>query len=625
MNRFTLRSALVLAVVLLLAGATTSFGQVIFSASAGNPQVRIGGMAETVGDATLTSNGGNVPGTAAVTPGPTQMVLTMTYSTAITNASLTGTNTPGNCLAGDNPSIGIPAVAPIGITVTINNINCAAVTNITWAASGNTLTVTILNVAAAGGVTFKHVVAGTNTSVTVHGVRINASSLGMPPALPTVSVFVNTTPSANIQLAAGSTSLTVGTLINALGSVTKIGGSTNSNDAFYNINTVTVTSAYGAPTTPGTAGAKGVGVCGGTACNAYIALLPKAAYTNCGFKGIPQGASAGGLVIITGDEPTIDRAGGNNFGSNGGYNAIGLKIVEGYPGALTSRTDENNKSNAAEVTNGSRIRIDFSGLPAQVVVATPIQVVSSQAAAVSAVSGLSMDLLQQTQCGVGTCLAHTRALAQVLAPSGGALQIDYEVTANTGGAAGTASGIVIPIFLFQATSPVDLSTINISVRLGPILGSNIVRFSDAQTPGTTTVAVTSCSTDLFYPFVTNVAGFDTGLYVVNGGQTRSGSSGQSGTCTARFFDGSTTGSTAVKSSTLPTLGPGQSFSFTASDATLGKPGFGNGYVQITCNFEGGHGAAYVTFAFGTAAVGSAPPGTLYLALVGKPDGSISNR
>jgi hypothetical protein len=620
MNRFTLRSALVLAVVLLLAGATTSFGQVIFSASAGNPQVRIGGMSETVGDTTLTANGGNVPGTVAL--GPTQMVLTMTYSTAITNKSLVGTNVVGNCLAGGNASIAIPAVAPIGITVTINNITCAAVTNITWAASGNTLTVTILNVAAAGGITFLNGVV--NSAITVHGVRINAAGLGIPPALPTVSVFVNTAPSANIQLAAGSTSLTVGYLINALGSVTRLSGSTNTNDSYYNINNAAVTSTFGAPTTPGTMKAA-TGTCGGTACNAYVILGPKSAYTNCGFRGIPQGASAGGTVVITGDEPTIDRSGANNFGSNGGSNSIGIKIMEGYPGALTSKTDETNKSNAAEVDNGTRIRIDFSGLPAQVVVGAPIRVLASLATTVSAVSGLSMDLFGNTQCAVGACLPHHTALADVRSASGGAVTVEYEVTANTGGGAGTASGIVIPIFLWQATSPVDLTTINISVRLGPILGSTIVRFSDQQTASTATVAVTSCSTEIFYPFVTNTAGFDTGIYVLNGGQARGGNNGQSGTCTARFFDGSTTGTTAVKTSTLPTLGPGQSFSFTASDATLGKPGFGNGYVQVTCNFEGGHGAAYVTFGFGTAAVGSAPPGTLYLALIDDSRGSRSSR
>jgi hypothetical protein len=655
MNRFTLRSALVLAVVLLLAGATTSFAQVIFSASAGNPQVRIGGSTEAVGDITLTSNGAVFPA------GSGNAVITLTYSTTITNKTLggavpapaagvapltnVGTSTVSFCgtasnataafgtvtcsnliavgagQSGANVVIGPPATSVAGIQVTVNHISVtgpAAASqgvNITWAASGNTLTITFSPTTGAIGLTFNNL-AGANASITIHGVRLNAAGLGIPPALPTVSTFVNTTPSANIQLAAGSTSLTVGTLANALGTVTRLSGSTNTSDLFYSLAANLVTNTFGAA----------VGACvGSPACNKAVTLNPKSSYTNCGFRDIPQGAAAGGTVIITGDEATIDRNGARNFGGNGGNNAIGIKIVEGYPGALTSKTDEATKSNTAEVDNGLRIRIDLSGLPAQVVTGSPIRVLAANASAAMAVAGLSMDLVGNTQCAVGACGVPQTALADVRSASGGAVTIEYEVTTNTGGGAGTASGIVIPIFLFQSTSPVDLTTVNISVRLGPILGSSIVRFSDQQTASTATVAVTSCSTELFYPFVTNTAGFDTGIYVLNGGQARGGSTGQSGTCAARFFDGSTTGTTAVKTSTLPTLGPGQSFSFTASDATLGKPGFGNGYVQVTCNFEAGHGAAYVTFGFGTAAVGSAPPGTMYLALIDDSRGSRSSR
>jgi len=627
MNRFTLRSALVLAVVLLLAGATTSFAQVIFAASAGNPQVRVGGITEAVGDVTLSStNGGTVAGTGAVTPGPNTLVITLTYSTTITNKSLAGTNVVGNLPAGATATLAIPAATTLGMNVAVNNITVggAAATNVAWQASGSTLTLTITNVAAAAGIAFNNGGAapvGVNTTITIHGVRLNAAGLGMPPAIPTVSTFLNTAPSANLQLAAGSTSLTVGTLANALGSVSRLGGSTVSAGAekFYSVGAGLVCSNYAAPA-----------CAAGTVLNTALTVNPKSSYTNCGFKAIPQGAAAGGNVVITGDDATgtIGRTAANDFGGNGGSNAIGIKIAEAYPGAFTSKGDEGLKSNAAEVDNGTRVRIDFSGLPAQVVVVGAERVLAANNPATMA-SGLSMDLWGATYCTAGavpaSCGTPHTAIGDVKSPSGGALTFEYEVTNNAGTTTGIASSIIIPFWLFRSSTPVDLTTINIAVTLGPRLGTAVVRFSDQQTASTATVAVTACSTDLFYPFVTNIAGFDTGLYVVNGGQTREGASGQSGACTARFFDGSTTGSTAVKSSTLPTLGPGQSYSFTASDATLGKPGFGNGYVQITCPFESAHGAAYVTFGFGTAAVGSAPPGTMYLALVGKPDSAISNR
>jgi len=626
MNRFTLRSALVLAVVLLLAGATTSFAQVIFAASAGNPQVRIGGMTEAVGDVTLSStNGGTVLGTGAVLPavaGPATLVITLTYSTTITNKSLAGTNVIGNLPVGANATVAIPAATTLGMNVSVNNITVAGAVNtsVAWQASGSTLTLTITNVAAAAGIAFNNggvAPVGINTTITIHGVRLNAAALGMPPAIPTVSTFLNTAPSANLQLAAGSTSLTVGTLANALGSVSRLGGSTVSsgNEKFYSVGAGLVCSNYAA-----------LPCAAGTVSNLALTVNPKSAYTNCGFKAIPQGAAAGGNVVITGDDNSgiLGRSSANDFGGNGAFNAIGIKIAEAYPGAFTSKLDEGLKSNAAEADNGTRVRIDFSGLPAQIVVVGTERVLAANSPATMA-SGLSMDLYGAIYCTAGTnCAVPHTAIGDVKSPSGGALSFEYEVTANAGTTTGIASSIIIPFWLFRSSTPVDLTTINIAVTLGPRLGSAVVRFSDQQTASTATVAVTACSTELFYPFVTNIAGFDTGLYVVNGGQTRNDNSGQSGACTARFFDGSTTGSTAVKSSTLPTLGPGQSYSFTASDATLGKPGFGNGYVQITCPFENGHGAAYVTFAFGTAAVGSAPPGTMYLALGGTPmNGSTS--
>jgi hypothetical protein len=648
MNRFTLRSALVLAVVLLLGGATTSFAQVIFGASAGNPQVRVGGMTETVGDAALTSTNGTVAG-ISFPAGSGSATITLTYSSTITNKTTTGAtatctmglvaNVPVACAPlAMGPSVGGTA----GILVTVSNVTIndavAASTklNVSWTAAGNTLTIQFAPTAATVAIYFNSsgttVGGGLAASIAIHGVRINAAGMGIPPTLPTVSAFLNTNPSANIQLAAGSTSLTVGTLTNALGSAVKLSGSTNTSDLFYTV-PAAACSNFGA--TPCTAPAVIV---------VSAKILPRASYDNCAVQPIPQGASAGSSILITGKESTIDRDGDPNFGVDGAKNTLGIKIVEAYPGAFTSKADEGAKSNAAEVDNGTRIRIDFSGLPSQLVVASPERISTTYSpTALTGMSlgtiGLVMDLVSNYQncvVGAGCTEKPNSAIADVRSASGGAVTFEYEVAANSANGAyvgtpaltaspGVASAIIIPFFLFRTSTPVDLGTINIAVTLGPRMGSTVVRFSDQLTASTATVEIKSCTTELFYPFVTNTAGFDTGIYVLNGGQARGGNNGQSGACAARFFDGSTTGTTAVKTSTLPILGPGQSFSFTASDATLGKPGFGNGYVQVTCPFQAAHGAAYVTFGFGTAAVGSAPPGTLYLALIGDSRDSRNNR
>jgi hypothetical protein len=627
MNRFTLRSALVLAVVLLLAGATTSFAQVIFSASAGNPQVRIGGMTETVGDLTLSASAnGTVPGTAG--GGPTQLSITLTYSTTITSRSLAGTNAPLNFPAGTATTaapISIPAVAPIGITVTAANItNLGAATAMAWQASGNTLTITITNVAAAAGIQFNNnnvacpVGAGClNTTITVHGVRVNAAGLGIPPTLNMVTAFLNTNPSANMQLAAGSTNLTVGWLTNALPTVIRLAGSTVSTDAFYNTAGGKVCAGFTAPV---------LGSCGTAAKSVALAnFYPMDTYTTCGVKAIPQGASAGGSVIIT-DVVAPLEADGKAVFSDGSGNAMGIKIVEGYPGALTSKADEGLKSNAAEVDNGTRIRIDFSGLPSQAVLAAPERI-DSALFKNSVASGISADLVNNYQgCTIGgTCAAMHTEIADVRAASGGAVTFEYEVTANAGTTAGTASSMVIPFFLFRTSSPVDLGTINIAVTLGPRMGSTWIRFSDQQTGGTATVPINSCKTNLFYPWVTNQGTFDTGIAVINGGQDNGKNTAQSGACVAYGFDGSTTAKKELWKSTTPILGPGQTYAFTISDQTMGKPGF-TGYVHVICPFESAHGFAMLTWGYGVTPTGQAPPFSVYLALIGKPsDKGISNR
>jgi hypothetical protein len=620
MHRFTLRSALVLAVVLLLAGATTSFAQVIFSASAGNPQVRIGGMTEAVGDLTLSASAnGTVPGTGAVVPGPTQLVITLTYSTTITNKALAGTNLV-NFAVGANPAIAIDAATTLGIKVTVANITNlgVAATTIAWQASGNTLTITIANVAAAAGIQFNNnnvacpVGAGClNTTITVHGVRVNAAGLGIPPSVPMVNTFLNTNPSANMQLAAGSTSLTVGTLSTAISSISRLTGGTTTLDSFYK-----------------TAGGK---VCSGATPSLPPCVAPAQAtvaltiysvdnFTTCGVKAIPQGASAGGSVVITDAIPPAEPDGKTIFG-DGVNNALGIKIVEGYPGALSSKTDENAKSNAAEVDGGTHLRIDFSGLPPQAVLAAPERIdttlIQNKVAA-----GLSADLIgNYSGCTIGVgCGAINTEIADVKAASGGAVSFEYEVTANAGTTAGTASSIVIPFFLLRTSTPIDMGTINIAVTLGPRLGSNVVRFSDQQSGNTTSILVKSCTTDLFYPWVTNVGTFDTGIAVINGNQDNGTSRTQSGQCVAYGFDGSTTAKKEVWKSTTPILGPGQTYAFTVSDPTQGKPGF-TGYVHVVCPFQAAHGFAMLTWGYGVTPTGQAPPFSVYLALFGKPTGT----
>jgi hypothetical protein len=607
------RLSFVLLIVVLFAGATTSFADftntsgapVYFSASvaAGSPAtnpVRIGGMAEWVYDVQLIQQGVAGPVVLTNSTGATATLnIQVVYTAPISNRVLSYIPTAGNCYTGFAPGTLVPA-SSTGIQVMLANVTCsgaggATATTISWAASGPTLNI-IFSVPNNQSVMLGSA-SYTAATITVKGVRLNVAALGATPSLATLTATLNAYPAANAQITAPSpATLTVATsIVSGLGSASRLGGTTDTALYFINIPGGSVNSNFGS-----------CNMAAGDICGASRTINSKDNFPQCNIRAIPQGASAGGSVIITGDS-LIDRNGANNFGGNGGANAIAIRIMEGAPGILTTKAQELARSpGATEVDNGARIRIDFNGMPSQMVIAAPEQVAASENSnyAVNPASGLTVDLVSANYC---------QAIADVRAASGGAVTFEYEVTNNTGSATGIASSIIIAFFAFRTSTPVDLSTINISVRLSPILGSSIVRFSDQQSAFTATVSVTACTTRLLFPFVTNMAGFDTGVYLLNGGQSESSNSGQIGSCTVRFFNGSTSGTTAVKAATLPSQGPGQSFSFTVSDPTLGLPGF-QGYVIANCPFQYAYGLAYIMSAYGSVAVGSAPPGTAYLAL-----------
>jgi hypothetical protein len=620
------RLSFVLLIVVLFAGATTSFADftntttgtaTTFSAAlvsaAPNP-VRIGGMAEWVQDVQLTQISA-APAVLTNATGATQtLTIQITYSSTITNKVFIFTPSVANCPAGMpvGSTLNLPVIAAasfVGIGVTIANIGCGvANTTVSWNVSGPLLNIvfTTLN---NGTIILGNV--GVPAVITVRGVRLNVAALGATPNLTTLTATFNAYPDVNAQITAPSpATLTVATSIVAgLGSISRLSSTTDAVLWFLKAPLNAVNTTFGA--------------CSGTdICNTAITIVPKSSIAQCNMRAIPQSGAAGGSVILTGDN-AYTRSGYADFGGNNqNTNAIGIKITEAYPGILSTRAQEIAKTAAgagatnSEADSGVRVRFDISGLPAQVVVGAAEQVdaLTENANTVNRASGLKVDLVSANFCSSGSCATFNQAIVDVRAASGGTVTFEYEITANSGLGTGVASSVIIPFWLWRTSTPVDVSTVTISVRLGPVLGGSIVRFSDsAQTAQTAAVTVTVCATRLLFPFVTNMAGFDTGIYLLNGGQSESDNSGQSGACAVRFFDGSTPGTTPAKSSTLPSLGPGQSFSFTTSDPTLGRPGF-QGYVIATCPFQYAYGLAYVTVGFGSAAVGSAPPGTAYLAL-----------
>jgi hypothetical protein len=144
----------------------------------------------------------------------------------------------------------------------------------------------------------------------------------------------------------------------------------------------------------------------------------------------------------------------------------------------------------------------------------------------------------------------------------------------------------------------------------------IPRFIDNATPRTS-FAVNQCVTNLLFPFVTNMAGFDTGLAISNTSRDPfSGNAGrlQAGTCTINYYGRTQGGPAPSAQTTNAAVEAGSHFAFVLSSGgelgITGTPGF-QGYIIAQCRFQFAHGFAFIT----DGPVGQARVAEGYLALV----------
>ena len=119
----------------------------------------------------------------------------------------------------------------------------------------------------------------------------------------------------------------------------------------------------------------------------------------------------------------------------------------------------------------------------------------------------------------------------------------------------------------------------------------IPRFADTSTASNfLTIAI--CQTDLLFPFVTNQAGFDTGIAIANtttdpfSGTTGGSASAQAGDCTLNWYQGKNNPAATDTGS----IASGTVYTTLASTAA---PGF-QGYMIAVCNFQYAHGFAFIS-------------------------------
>jgi len=242
---------------------------------------------------------------------------------------------------------------------------------------------------------------------------------------------------------------------------------------------------------------------------------------------------------------------------------------------------------AGLATQGTRLSARFSGVPANVTITVPLTL--------SSPGGDSAILLG---AGVNGSTANATTGAVTLTAGAGAAV--YEVIASNPGAISTLSGT--GSVAFTANPLPGLGAATVAGNYAPI-ATTLTASTEAaprfveDPQSSTTFSITSCRTNLLFPFVSNQANFDTGIVISNTSKDPfTGTVPQRGACTLYYY----AATNAPSSQTSIVINEGEQLVFNVStgNATqniLPTAGF-QGYVIATCNFQFAHGYAFLSTA-----------------------------
>jgi hypothetical protein len=344
---------------------------------------------------------------------------------------------------------------------------------------------------------------------------------------------------------------------------------------------------------------------------------------------------------ITSDEsatPLAQNVPGAIYNTESGFYNPTPNVVQGSANGLAA---------AGLADHGTRLMARFANVPAGIVLyATLYPVLSSSTPAITAAASATTTSLS-TSAGVQMARLVTTdsngagSFTRVIGTNNSAANFSAAtapVTLNNG--AGTAVWEIMnadPLLVQTFEFGVGVSyTANTSGNL-PGLGTATVAGSFAPLSTVTTASssapvprfadtsaartmftVNACTTNLLFVFLTNQAGFDSGIAISNTSVDPFGTAPQSGPCKLNYY-GETTGAGAAPAAQTSAVVPAgkQLIATLSGGGNLGiaaTPGF-QGYMIAQCSFQYAHGFAFISD------LGANKLSEAYLALV--LDGALS--
>lgn len=283
---------------------------------------------------------------------------------------------------------------------------------------------------------------------------------------------------------------------------------------------------------------------------------------------------------------------GENFASAFRYNGY----VAGTQTAGAGEQSQVFTATSNKVTDGTRVSVAFSNVPAGVALYVPTIAVPSN-------NGAGLATLRLTASAAGTVFGAVSA-STTAAVTG---QTMAAVSLTSGAGSATFEVITedlnsldvydIPVYVVTTANGASATTgIGVSVAFATVGSTKIPNFVvGANTSTLTGSKFNACSTSLLFPFVTNQLGFDTGIAISNTSSDPFGTSGataQAGTCSLNFYG---SGAPTPANATTPNVPTGTTYTQVLSGVAAGF----QGYVIAQCSFQYAHGFAFITNGVGT--------------------------
>lgn len=256
---------------------------------------------------------------------------------------------------------------------------------------------------------------------------------------------------------------------------------------------------------------------------------------------------------------------------------------------------------------GTQLTFSFAGIGAGVNLLVPNVVYlqptgSSRAASLSALNATGLAVLVGGSSG-GNATIGGLSYA-IVAVSGTTSNVTYEVLGSN---PNVLEQVAVPVFTaFVSNTGQNLPGLGqttVAVNFAPLStvptasgSAPIPRFCQPY-PVRNIFAINICSCNLLFPFVTNQAGFDTGVAIANTSLDPFGTATQAGTVRLFYYGNTTGGGAAPAPQTSQTVVAGNELIFTLSNGgNLGvaaTPGF-QGYMIATANFQYCHAFAFIS-------------------------------